>query len=192
MSQDFQWCHDELKKRGWDPDSECSLIALIDQGSYFFGIWAATILLRDIGTAACIPALKKALYYPKTDIQITSLWTISMIAGAAERDLYLAMLLDTNYSHKMTAIFCVAEYCGEEAVDAVSNRVKKLLPAKRSRIAWNREQTELTRAVSFIVRFPSRPKVESALQHVIQRWSLLETVEKEHLRKLDFFANVTS
>lgn len=181
--------HEELLKRGWDPESEKSLIELIDQGTDLNLIYYATILLRDIGTPASIPALKKAMGYRKADVKITALWTISAIAGEAERGFYLAALLDKNYREKMTAIQCISRHCGEEAADAVAGRVEKLLPAKRPRIAWNGNKTELTIAVTFIARFAHRAKVKQALARVASRWESLHPKEREQLASIDFLAN---
>jgi hypothetical protein len=177
----------DLRKHGWDPESESSLIELVDKGEDLTRVYYATILLREVGSIACIPALKKAMTYSKADVKITSLWTIAEIAGKDESKFYLQALIGTNYREKMTAVECITRHCGEEADDAVADRIRKLLPAKRPRIAWNGDRTELTIAVSFITQYSNREKVQKALSHVASQWDTLDAKERTQLRSLEVF-----
>lgn len=179
----------DLRAKGYDPESELDLIRIIEECRDLYDVKTATILLRDIGTSVCIPSLKKAMYYSKADVQVTSLWTIGMIAGISEREFYLEALLDPHYRQKMTAIEQISRYCGAEAVIPVCKRVRKLLPKKRGWIAWHKDRTELTIALEYLASYVDiESAVSKTFDFVLSQWKQLADLEKSQLiERIQYF-----
>jgi len=180
---------ESLEKTGVDRRDEETLIRVVDEAKDLHAVWCATILLRTCGTERCIPCLKRAMYYPKTDVKITSLHTISMIAGDSEADLYLAALGDTKFPDKFTAVQCIVQHCGERGIEPICGRAKKILRGERTRVAYNRDHSELTTALCYLDGWrEGNPAIQDLFGSVLDQWDRLEMREQTKLTaELSFF-----
>jgi len=152
-----------------NPDDIEQLAAFVDAGEDLAAVWRAVLRLQKIGTVAAVPALKKAVYYAKSDIKIAALYAIARIEEARGGPYYIAMLGDPRYPEKGAAVDLIARYCGPEGVPAMAKRVVTILARGRRRIAWfaNFTKTELTIPSSTLSgRGVARPQ-----QSRLSRWS---------------------
>jgi HEAT repeat protein len=134
--------------------NEATLIHIVDQAEEMTVVYFATVLLRKYGSMAAIPSLQKAMYYPKQDVKIASLYTIAHIAKEQGNKFYIFALQDKNYREKSVAICAIADYGDESAIEAVIGRVKKILAMKkRPTLQIDNRGTELSIAISYLKKY---------------------------------------
>jgi len=171
-----------LGESGVDSSDEQSLISLIDAGEHLKLVYYATLLLRDVGTAAAIPCLKKALAYPKQDIKIAALCTIADIAKESESDFYREKLTDGSFREKWAALYSLERYGDASAIGSVGDRLKKLL-RKTHRNEWGCN-TEIVLATKYLARFSTNPDATVCLSLVSEKWETLKPPEQDALKDI--------
>ena len=171
-----------FQKKGVDPQDEPALIAVVDAGAQMKQVWYAAILLRDVGTPAAIPALKKAMSYPKQDVKIAALCTLADIAGESEASFYRGALTDKQYREKWAALYALARYGDCTAIPDVLERLKKLL-AQKERPHWGKE-TEVVLAAKYLNRFAADPTARLGLDLIAAKWDRLNPPEQEAVKEI--------
>ncbi len=86
---------------------------------------AATILLREKGTPLAVEPLKRCCLRPILDLQVTSIFTLQIIAGPAVADFALSLLTDRRYRTKWAAMLVACDTCGVSHRLALERRIKQ-------------------------------------------------------------------
>ncbi|MBA3699194.1 MAG: hypothetical protein H0W78_10095 [Planctomycetes bacterium] len=173
-----------LRQNGFDPDREDSLVTALTVSKEMTVAHFAVIRLMEIGTAKSLPALRKALYYPSSDVKISALHAIGQIAKEDGKETYLAALTDPKFPEKMTAITLIQQYGDVQAVLAVIERIKKIIARKRLRVYYTGNESELTLAVKYLAQHIDGEHATAIkkIQELIKaKWERLETQERQTL-----------
>ena len=94
--------------------------------------WAATIALQEVGTKACVEPLKICCVRPIQDLQIASIYTLRVIAGAEIAEFAAGLLGDKRYRQKWAAMLACCEFCGSQHRPALEKRVKQVTGRQRA------------------------------------------------------------
>ena len=111
-------CRAHFSKRNI-PFTEDAMISLLERAENKWDVLEAIIALREIGTEKAIPALKRAIYFPMSDVKCTSMLTIAKIAGAIETTFFASALEDKKYPEKGYALWALQEVGDVRGLDAV-------------------------------------------------------------------------
>ena len=94
--------------------------------------WAATIVLRQLGTNTSVEALKVCCLRPIQDLQVTSIFTLQAIQGNDVADFAVSLLKNAQYREKWAAMIVACESCGPTHRDALESRLKRAVSRKRA------------------------------------------------------------
>jgi hypothetical protein len=162
--------------------AESALLEVLESSNKYFEIYWSIVGLKKCGTSRSVPTLKQFIYYPKTDIKISSLGVIACIAGSDEAQLYVDLLNDKKYPEKGMTVIHIHKYCDDRAVDSVTIRLKALLSRKRGRVETSKEHSEITRILDYLNRHIDKyPSIVKSFENVKKKWDVLYDNEKKFL-----------
>ncbi len=183
MSELSDFTVDFLIQNGIDPNNEVSLVTALT-GQEKLLVHFAVVRLMDKGTLFSLPALKKALHYPASDVKISALHAIAKIAKDGEQETYLAALNDPKYPEKMTAISQIEKFNDVRAVPSVIERLRKILSRKRLRVYFDGHESEVTLAVKYLAQFKTGENadlIRKTYAMIQEKWPNLELLEQQRL-----------
>jgi hypothetical protein len=153
-------------KRKKVPYQEESLIDVLDDSAMGkMAVYWAVLALRDVGTATCVPALKRKLRYPMRDVKDCSILTIAHIAGATETEFYVEALRDKR-TQKACPLWAILDAADERAIEAVLEYADKEIRALKT----NRPNAGLIFAVQYLRKnLEKDDRVEKALHSLQDR-----------------------
>ena len=105
--------------------SEDFFIRLINENGSKMDVYWSVMALRDCGSGLAIQPLKMLASHPSQDVKATSILTIARIARSSETVYYAQQLLNPQYRAKSYALWAIAAYGDERAIDAVHQYVNK-------------------------------------------------------------------
>jgi HEAT repeat protein len=118
-SDRLESCRASLAKRGI-PFTEDALIETLKRQDNPWSVFYAVVALRDLGTLRAVEPLKRALKFPKQDVQCASILTIAHLAGPAETPFYISALEDKAYRPKLWALWALEDAGDARGIPAVS------------------------------------------------------------------------
>jgi hypothetical protein len=141
-------------------------------------VYWATIGLRDVGTAKCIPFLKEKLHYPKQDVKDCSVLTIAHIAGSAETEFYISAFKDKK-TRKGYPIWAILDAADHRAVEVMMDYVRDAL-RKIKRGVYAGDYLD---AMKYLGRFSGAdPRIVPLFADILGQWEKLQPGIQEQLR----------
>ncbi|VAW74890.1 hypothetical protein MNBD_GAMMA14-2428 [hydrothermal vent metagenome] len=142
----------------------------------------AMISIKKVGNKDSVEVIKPYLHHKSGEVQSDALFAIAVILGDEGNQLYIDALLDRKYREKHQAVLIIVEHCGDEAIPALSRRIKTILSGKRLSVGHHADgHTELTTALEFLLKFEGDKTVESTFKYVTRKLDKLTEQEREYL-----------
>lgn len=169
-------------KRKKVPFTEAGMIECLQANRSKSEVYFAILALRDLGTEACVPALKAVVRHKVHDCQSTSVLTLVQVVGDRETAFLGDLLLDKAYRAKDYALWALLARSTHEAVPQVmeflEGHLKKLPP----------HDDLVSECVAYLKRHrQGRPEVEAVFARVRDRFNRLSAKTRDYLKRVDGF-----
>lgn len=137
-----------------NPDAEDALIYVLENHKSEWSIIQANVALHTSGTRKCVPYLAKKLNEGSKDLSGSAFLALIRHADIKEENLFVDQLL--NGKNKHSAMEGIFMHCGQKAIPAVIERLKKKTSVKRKtdcNCYFYPDDNEITLGLKFLGRY---------------------------------------